>query len=211
MVMACPHSSPYALPSDEELAGRASVGSRHATEVLLTRYRPLVESKARAYFLMGADHDDVVQEGMIGLYKAIRDFRAERLAHFRAFADLCVTRQIISAVKTATRQKHAMLTTCISLNHTLGADGDSDSALLETLPDRRAPDPQQCLLAQRENGGRLDAIRATLSPLEIQVLDCYLQGKSYREMSSELRCQTKAVDNALQRVKRKIGQTALPD
>ncbi len=211
MVMACPHSTPYALPSDEELARRAVTGSRHATELLLSRYRPLVESKARAYFLLGADHDDVVQEGMIGLYKAIRDFRMDRLAHFRAFADLCVTRQIISAVKTATRQKHNMLTACISLNHTFSADGEGDSILLESLPDRRALDPQQTLLMQRESSGRLDAIRATLSPLEIQVLDYYLQGKSYREMSSELRCQTKAVDNALQRVKRKISQTALPD
>ncbi len=138
MVMACSHSSHFALPSDEELAGRASVGSRHATELLLARYRPLVESKARAYFLMGADHDDVVQEGMIGLYKAIRDFRAERLARFRAFADLCVTRQIISAVKTATRQKHAMLTTCVSLNQTSrrGWGGRKRSARIPGRPPR---------------------------------------------------------------------------
>ncbi len=198
-------------PSDEDLVRQARTGSARATEHLLAKYRPLVESKARTYFLLGADHDDVVQEGMIGLYKAIRDYRDDRLARFRAFADLCVTRQIITAVKTATRQKHVPLNAYISLHYTPTADSESDGTLLDCLPDSRVSDPEDFLFHNRETGGRLDAIRHTLSPLESRVLDCYLQGKTYREMSAELRCPPKTVDNALQRVKRKVGENLLPD
>jgi RNA polymerase sporulation-specific sigma factor len=195
-------------PSDEDLVRQARTGSPRAAEQLLAKYRPLVESKARTYFLLGADHDDVVQEGMIGLYKAIRDFRDDRLARFRAFADLCVTRQIITAVKTATRQKHLPLNACLSLNDAaLTADPEAENTLLDCLPDTRLNDPQACILRQRETQGRLEDARHILSPLEARVLDCYLQGKSYREMSTELRCLPKTVDNALQRVKRKIGET----
>jgi RNA polymerase sporulation-specific sigma factor len=203
MVMLC-HEPPVSYPSnDEELVRLSHSGSDRATEQLLAKYRPLVESKARTYFLLGADHDDVVQEGMIGLYKAIRDFQPHRLARFRAFADLCVTRQIITAVKSATRQKHLPLNDYVSLHHTPLASAEADSTLLECLPDTRITSPEDCLFRERDMFGRLDALRRTLSPLETQVLDFYLQGKSYREISDELCCPPKAIDNALQRVKRK--------
>lgn len=207
MVVLSRESSQDLQSRDEDLVRMARTGSVRATEQLLSKYRPLVESKARSYFLLGADHDDVVQEGMIGLYKAIRDFREDRYARFRAFADLCVTRQIITAVKTATRQKHVPLNAYVSLYHAPSAEADdSEGMLLDCLPDRQADDPQSSLFHQHETSGRLDAVRSTLSDLEMRVLDCYLQGKSYREMSLELRCPPKTVDNALQRVKRKIGE-----
>lgn len=211
MGMYCYESSSFATLNDEDLVRQARTGSVRATERLLAKYRPLVESKARTYFLLGADHDDVVQEGMIGLYKAIRDFRDDRFARFRAFADLCVTRQIITAVKNATRQKHLPLNDSISLFGSPTADTDTESTLLECLPDSRPCDPVDLLFRQRETSGRLDAVRHALSPLETRVLDFYLEGKSYREMSAELRCQPKAVDNALQRVKRKLSETLTPD
>jgi RNA polymerase sporulation-specific sigma factor len=200
--------------NDEELLRQAHTGSVRATEQLLARYRPLVESKARTYFLLGADHEDVVQEGMIGLYKAIRDFRDDRLGpigRFRAFADLCVTRQIITAVKTATRQKHLPLNACISLDHAANGDLDANGTLLDCLRDSRRSDPEDCLFQRHDSDGRLDAVRHTLSPLEARVLDLYLQGRAYREISTELRCPLKSVDNALQRVKRKVSETLLPD
>jgi RNA polymerase sporulation-specific sigma factor len=196
--------------SDEELVRRAHRGSMRAVEQLLAKYRPLVESKARSYFLLGADHDDVVQEGMIGLFKAIRDFRDDRLAHFRAFADLCVTRQIITAVKAAMRQKHLPLNAYVSLYNTPGSDTEGEGTLLDCLPDHAGHNPEH-LFASPEAAMSLDAVRRALSPLEMRVLECYLEGKSYREMSVELRCQPKTVDNALQRVKRKLGETLLLD
>ena len=202
-------SLPY-LPSDEELVRRSRSGSSKATEQLLTKYRSLVESKARSYFLLGADHDDVVQEGMIGLYKAIRDFRDDRLSRFRAFADLCVTRQIVTAVKTSTRQKHVPLNAYISLYHSTAGDADSDLTLIEALPDPHVHDPLGALCHSHEADDRLYAMRQCLSVLEASVLEGYLQGKSYREMSAELKCQPKTIDNALQRVKRKIGETLTP-
>lgn len=192
--------------SDEDLARQARTGSSRAAEHLLSKYRPLVESKARSYFLLGADHEDVVQEGMIGLYKAIRDFRDDRLAHFRAFADICVTRQIITAVKMATRQKHLPLNAYISLHHTSTSDSESETSLLDCLPDVRLNNPEERLFGSGESSERLDAARQTLSPLETRVLDGYLAGMSYREMSAEFACACKTIDNALQRVKRKIGE-----
>lgn len=206
MVIPSRVTSLEALSRDEELVRMARTGCSRATEQLLSKYRPLVESKARSYFLLGADHDDVVQEGMIGLYKAIRDFREDRFARFRAFADLCVTRQIITAVKTATRQKHLPLNAYVSLYRTPSLDMESDSALLECLPDTHSCAPESHLFPPSDASVRLDAVRNTLSPLETRVLDCYLQGKSYREMSAELQCLPKTVDNALQRVKRKISE-----
>ena len=207
MVMSCRETSVPTSVNDEELVRRARTGNLRATEQLLAKYRPLVENKARTYFLLGADHDDVVQEGMIGLFKAIRDFRDDRLAHFRAFADLCVTRQIVTAVKMATRQKHVPLNAYVSLHYSTENDLDADTTLLECLADDQANTPESRLFQQREMNGQLDAIRQMLSTLEQQVLECYLQGKTYREMAVELSCLPKAVDNALQRVKRKIGET----
>jgi RNA polymerase sporulation-specific sigma factor len=189
---------------DEELVIFARQGHRIATEHLMMKYRHLVESKARSYFLVGADHEDVVQEGMIGLYKAIRDFRDDRLARFRAFAELCVTRQIITAVKMATRQKHVPLNGYVSLNGPT-QESESDSSLLDFIADEKALDPVAVLIQDRESRILHDTVQNALSPLEANVLRCYMEGKSYREMSSELACRTKCIDNALQRVKRKIG------
>ena len=190
--------------SDEEVVGRAKRGDAQATEYLLKRYRSLVEGKARSYFLVGADHDDVVQEGMVGLFKAIRDFRTDRMARFRVFAELCVTRQIITAIKTATRQKHAPLNSYISLNRPVFED-DPDGMLMDVIQDIQAVDPEQIVLSQEVNEYLFGEAREDLSPLEFQVLHAYLDRKSYKEMADDLECQTKSIDNALQRAKRKIG------
>src|ERR1041385_92233 len=189
---------------DEDIVVYARTGHRGATEHLMVKYRHLVESKARSYFLAGADHEDVVQEGMIGLYKAIRDFRDDRLARFRAFAELCVTRQIITAVKTAPRQKHVPLNGYVSLHGPI-VDSDGDGSLLDCIADERAVDPAVWLVDLREKRSLHEQMEHALSDLESKVLRFYLQGKSYREMSRELHCRTKCIDNALQRVKRKIG------
>jgi RNA polymerase sporulation-specific sigma factor len=188
---------------DEEVVTFAQEGTSEAAESLIDRYRTLVESKARTYFLVGAEHDDVVQEGMIGLCKAIRDFREDRLNKFRPFAELCVTRQIITAVKTATRHKHVPLNASVSLNQTLNHEA-ADCALIDMVPDNSPTadqDPEDQSLP--ENFGEM--IDTNLSDLEKSVLNRYLDGQSYREMSDELHCHTKSIDNALQRVKKKIG------
>lgn len=189
--------------SDEEVVDAARAGSRSAMECLLMRYRCLVESRARAYFVAGADHEDVVQEGMIGLFKAIRDFRGDRLSHFRAFADLCVTRQIITAVKMATRRKHVPLNGYLSL-HSPGPETD-DGVLMDSVPDLRACDPADAIMEARTAGDLRENLGRSLTALESSVLCYYLEGRSYREMSDALRCPPKRVDNALQRVKRKVG------
>ncbi len=194
----------FGCMQDEEVVHLAKTGHMGATEFLITRYRPLVETKAKAYFLMGADREDVIQEGMIGLYKAIRDFRLDRLNKFRPFAELCVTRQIITAVKTATRQKHVPLNGYVSLNRS--AVGETqDNTLLDVLPDlpRNASDAKA--LTDRLPQNLHEMVKHSLSDLERQVLRCYLDGLSYREMSRDLLCHTKSIDNALQRVKRKIS------
>src|SRR5437868_4983217 len=160
---------------DEDLVIYAKNGHRRATEHLMTKYRHLVESKARSYFLAGADHEDVVQEGMIGLYKAIRDLRDDRLARFRAFAELCVTRQIITAVKTATRQKHVPLNGYVSLHGPI-VDSDGDGSLLDCIADERAVDPAVWLVDLREKRSLHEQMEHALSDLESQVLRFYLQG-----------------------------------
>ena len=186
--------------SDEEVLSLARGGDRLAVEHLLSRYRSLVEGKARSYFLSGADREDVVQEGMIGLYKAIRDYRAERMVRFRAFAEICVTRQIISAVKSATRQKHLPLNRYVPLN---GVGGDED-ALLAEFASVGADEPEAAVLNRRLMD-YLESLGATeLSKLESEVIRRRLQGKSYEQVAEELKCRPKCVDNALQRAKRKI-------
>jgi len=189
--------------TDEEVVLYARAGHSAAVDYLMSKYKHLVESKARTYFLAGADTDDVIQEGMIGLFKAIRDYRTDRLARFRAFADLCVTRQIITAVKGATRHKHAPLNLYISL-HGNSADAEAETPLVDTLPDERVLDPAVHVIQSRDRAEFYRDVRNALSVLEAAVLDCYLEGRSYREMSEQLRCGTKSIDNALQRVKRKI-------
>jgi RNA polymerase sporulation-specific sigma factor len=197
---------PPRLLADEEVVAQAKKGSLWATEHILRKYRHLVEGKAKAYFLVGADHEDVVQEGMIGLFKAIRDFSGENLAAFRSFADLCVTRQIITAVKTATRYKHSLLNTSISVE-LAAADQDDEPAWRELLIEDRPSDPQELFLS-REFRNEVDGcIREVLSPLEAEALRRYIEGKSYQDIARELRCGVKQVDNALQRAKRKMGRS----
>lgn len=193
--------------SDEEVVGLACGGVTEAFETMVARYRPLVEHRARTYFLVGADHEDVVQEGFLGLVKAIRDYRVDRTTRFKPFAELCVTRQIITAVKTATRQKHSALNGSVSLDGSLGEG--SSSSLLDLIADRNADVEANILEEPPAWADSVNSIvQESLSPLERAVLQSYLSGLTYREMSQELDCHTKCIDNAMQRVKRKIG-TAL--
>ncbi|MGB9619661.1 MAG: RNA polymerase sporulation sigma factor SigH [Armatimonadota bacterium] len=194
----------YTECTDEELVLSAREGNKAAEEYLLRKYRSLVEGKARSYFLVGADHEDVVQEGMIGLFKAIRDFRDDRASRFKAFAELCVTRQIITAIKTATRQKHVPLNSYVSLNRPV-FDEDPEGMLMDVIPDTQAIDPESVVMNREVTEYLESQAQKDLSPLEYRVLQSYLERKSYKEMADELNCQTKSIDNALQRAKRKIG------
>ena len=190
--------------ADEELCLLAQgQDSGEALECLLNRYKNFVRSRARSYFLIGADHEDIVQEGMIGLYKAIRDFRPEKLASFRAFAELCVTRQIITAIKTATRQKHIPLNSYVSLNKPI-FDEESDRTLLDVISEGRITNPEELLIGQEDLSTIESRIGKMLSPLEWEVLLAYLDGRSYQEIDVDLGRHVKSIDNALPRVKRKM-------
>ena len=190
---------------DLQLVLRARNGSQAALDQLLRRYHGFVRLKASSYFLAGGDSDDLVQEGMIGLYKAIRDFRTDKETSFRSFAELCVTRQIITAIKTATRFKHAPLNTYVSFAHTpAGYDGDGDCTLGDALPGSAVDDPAVCVISTQELQSLVFCLGSGLSSLESDALRRYLDGLSYEEMAEELGCDTKTIDNALQRVKRKI-------
>lgn len=189
--------------NDEELIEMVQQGNIDALDFLITKYRLLVRAKARSYFLIGADKEDIVQEGMIGLYKAIRDFKGDKLSSFRAFAELCITRQIITAIKTATRQKHIPLNSYVSLDKPI-FDEESDRTLMDVLTGAIMDDPEE-LMIHREEFGYLEAkMGEILSELELQVLALYLDGQSYHEISAELNRHVKSIDNALQRVKRKL-------
>lgn len=174
-----------------------------ALEFLIAKYKNFVRAKARSYFLIGADREDIIQEGMIGLYKAIRDFRREKLASFRAFAELCITRQIITAIKTATRQKHIPLNSYVSLNKPI-YDEDSDRTLLDVLHGNKITDPEELIISREEFTDIEQRMGEILSDLEWRVLMAYLDGKSYQEIADDLRRHVKSIDNALQRVKRKL-------
>ena len=191
---------------DEEVVRYAKSGSERATEHLLSKYRNIVEGKARSYFLVGADHDDIIQEGMIGLFKAIRDFRNDKLLPFRAFAELCISRQIFTAIKAATRQKHIPLNSYVSL-HTNLFESDSDRTLLDTLAESDTSDPEDVVVTQQFSDDLRQRIKRDLSDLESAVLRSHLEGKSYQEIAGELQRRVKSVDNALQRAKRKIGRS----
>ena len=195
--------TPYDDMTDEEVVTLCQSGDSRAVEYLLNKYKNFVRSKARSYFLIGADHEDIVQEGMIGLYKAIRDFRADKLASFHAFAELCVTRQIITAIKTATRQKHIPLNSYVSLNKPL-YDDESDRTLMDVIIEGKTSSPEDLLISQ-ENLQTINLrIGEVLSDLEQDVLAAYLDGKSYQEIARMLGRHSKSIDNALQRVKRKL-------
>ncbi|HEY8425434.1 MAG TPA: RNA polymerase sporulation sigma factor SigH [Limnochordales bacterium] len=193
----------YASLSDEEVAEYAKEGDTLALEYLISKYRNFVRAKARSYFLVGADREDIIQEGMIGLYKAIRDFRADKLASFRAFAELCVTRQMITAIKTATRQKHIPLNSYVSLNKPI-YDEESDRTLMDVITSTRISDPEELVISREEYNDIETKMGEFLSDLEWKVLNSYLQGKSYQEIADDLCRHVKSVDNALQRVKRKL-------
>ena len=188
---------------DDELVKLVHGGQTQALDYLIKKYRKFVRAKARTYFLIGADREDIVQEGMIGLYKAIRDYNGDKLSSFKAFAELCVTRQIITAIKTATRQKHIPLNSYVSLAKPI-YDEESDRTLLDVIAGSKTIDPQE-LIVNREKFGDMEYKMAELlSDLEREVLSLYLDGRSYQEISVELKRHVKSIDNALQRVKRKL-------
>ena len=188
---------------DESIVEAAREGDDAAQEYLINKYKNFVRAKARSYFLIGADREDIIQEGMIGLYKAIRDFRNDKLASFRAFAELCITRQIITAIKTATRQKHIPLNSYVSLNKPI-YDEESDRTLLDVLSGTKVTDPEELVISREEFVDIEHKMGEFLSDLEWKVLMSYLDGRSYQEIAKDLRRHVKSIDNASQRVKRKL-------
>lgn len=193
----------YDIMTDEDIVETVRDGDSEALEYLIHKYKNFVRAKARSYFLIGADREDIVQEGMIGLYKAIRDFQGDKLASFRAFAELCITRQIITAIKTATRQKHIPLNSYVSLDKPI-YDEESDRTLLDVICGTRVTNPEELMINKEEFSGLEDKMGEILSQLERQVLMLYLDGRSYQEIAVDLKRHVKSIDNALQRVKRKL-------
>jgi RNA polymerase sigma-H factor len=190
---------------DEYLVALAKGGSSSAYDQIVRRYRGFVRLKASAYFLLGGDSDDLNQEGLLGLFKAVRDFRSDRESSFRNFAELCITRQIITAVKTASRHKHAPLNQYVSFGQSPAGQGDSDATLEDVLPGPAVHDPSNQVVASEELDSLVACLSSVLSDLESRVLSLYLDGHSYDAIGDRLDCDTKTVDNALQRVKRKVG------
>ncbi|WP_297998967.1 RNA polymerase sporulation sigma factor SigH [uncultured Phascolarctobacterium sp.] len=194
----------FAKMTDEDIVLEAQEHDNVlAQEYLLHKYRNFVRAKARSYFLIGAEREDIIQEGMIGLYKAIRDFKNDKQASFRAFAELCVTRQIITAIKTATRQKHIPLNSYVSLNKPIYEE-DSDRTLLDVISGVKVANPEDMVISREEFSDIEDKMNDILSDLEWKVLMSYLDGKSYQEIAADLGRHIKSIDNALQRVKRKL-------
>jgi RNA polymerase sporulation-specific sigma factor len=192
-------------PTELSLITAARNGDEHAMDDIIRRYQGFVRLKASSYFLAGGDSNDLIQEGTIGLFKAVRDFRADKETSFRSFAELCITRQIITAIKTATRYKHAPLNTYVSFSHVpAGQDADGDCTLGDALPGPAVDDPATCVISTEELQSLLSCLGSTLSSLESQVLTGYLEGRSYEAIGESLGCDPKTVDNALQRVKRKV-------
>lgn len=188
---------------DEEVVIEAKAGNNKAQEYLISKYENFVKAKAKSYFLIGADKEDIYQEGMIGLYKAIRDFNPEKSTSFKAFAEICVTRQIITAIKTATRQKHIPLNTYVSLNKPIYEE-ESERTLLDVLSGLKISDPEELMISKEQMRFIEEKISEVLSGLERKVLTSYLDGKSYQEIACDLERHSKSIDNALQRVKRKL-------
>lgn len=204
------HFSEFVNKTDEEVVDKAKTGDARAQEYLIAKYENFVKAKAKSYFLIGADKEDIYQEGMIGLYKAIRDFKADRLASFKAFAELCITRQIITAIKTATRQKHIPLNTYISLNKPIYEE-ESDRTLIDVLSELKITDPEELIIGKEQLKHIEGEMAKVLSDLEMEVLQSYLDGKSYQEIACDLDRQAKSIDNALQRVKRKLEKCLYND
>jgi RNA polymerase sporulation-specific sigma factor len=190
--------------TDEALIEQAKeFDNSDALEFLIERYRNFVRAKARSYFLIGADREDIIQEGMIGLYKAVRDYRTDKLASFKGFAELCITRQMITAIKTATRQKHIPLNSYISLDKPI-YDDESERTLLDIITSTAPSDPQILIVNREEYADIESKMDEILSDLERKVLALYLDGRTYQEISDDLDRHVKSIDNALQRVKRKL-------
>jgi len=198
-------SQPEVELDDRYLVALAKQGRHDAYDRIVRRYHGFVRLKASSYFLLGGDADDLLQEGLVGLYKAIRDYRSDRESSFRSFAELCITRQIITAVKTATRNKHKPLNQSISFSNAAAADGELDPPLDELLAGPSAHDPVNQVISSEELHSLVACLSTALSELESTVLSFYLDGRSYEEMAGRIGCDTKTVDNALQRVKRKVG------
>jgi len=193
----------YEALSDEELLVLHRAGDARAEDMLYARYKQIVRSKARTYFLIGADREDIIQEGMIGLYKAVLDYQPDRQASFRSFSELCITRQIISAIKSATRKKHMPLNTYISFNRSV-FDGDNERPLIDVLTSTRMTDPEEVLIGRENYAAVADSIEHSLSKLEHNALGLYLYGYSYQQIADAMQVTTKSVDNAIQRVKKKL-------
>jgi RNA polymerase sporulation-specific sigma factor len=193
----------YSTMLEEEIIDEAKNGDNKALEYLINKYKNFVRAKARTYFLIGADREDIIQEGMIGLCKAIRDYKEDKLSSFKAFAELCITRQIITAIKSATRQKHIPLNSYVSLNRPI-FDEESDRTLMDFICEESITDPEEMIINREEYSGIEEKMGEILSGLELEVLSLFLQGKSYQEIAVELDKHVKSIDNALQRVKRKL-------
>ncbi len=193
----------HELP-DDLLAARFQGGDEDSVKVLLSRYRRFARAKARGYFLVGADSDDIEQEGLIGLYKAARDYRPDREASFRAFAELCITRQVITAVKTATRQKHQPLNQYVSISGVRGSDDANEGSVEDLLGDHHVADPADTIVSNERMDGMRRSMAEMLSGLEVDVLRLYVEGNSYHEIGLQLGRHVKSIDNALQRIKRKL-------
>jgi RNA polymerase sporulation-specific sigma factor len=196
--------SPLTELPDDDLVARFHNGDTEALNVLLERYRRFARAKSRGYFLVGADSDDIEQEGMIGLYKAARDFRPDRQSSFRAFAELCITRQVITAIKTATRQKHQPLNQYVSISGVRGSDDPGERSVEDLLDDHYIADPAEEVVAAERMDDMRTAMAEMLSGLEVDVLKLYVSGKSYQEIGDKLGRHVKSIDNALQRIKRKL-------
>lgn len=197
------HNVQFRELEDEEVVELVRGGDTEALEYLINKYKNFVRAKSRSYFLVGADREDIIQEGMIGLFKAIRDYKEDKLSSFKAFAELCITRQIITAIKTATRQKHIPLNSYVSLDKPI-YDEESDRTLLDVISETKVTDPEELIINQEEYVDIELKISELLSDLERKVLSLYLDGRSYQEISEQLNRHVKSIDNALQRVKRKL-------
>ncbi|MBS7528354.1 RNA polymerase sporulation sigma factor SigH [Fusibacter paucivorans] len=193
---------------EEALVALAQKGEIKAQEIIIKKYKNFVRSKARSYFLIGADREDIVQEGMIGLFKAMRDYQPGKMSSFRSFAELCVKRQIITAIKTATRQKHIPLNSYVSLNKPL-FENESERTLYDMMTNSRELNPEHLLIKREEMNSMEIQMGEVLSDLEWQVLSAYLDGKSYQEIAEDMNRHIKSIDNALQRVKRKLEKVMI--
>lgn len=194
---------PYDEMADEEIVLLSQQGNLYAMEAILNRYKGFVSSKTRPYFLIGGNHEDITQEGMIGLYKAVRDYQPDKQASFRSFAEICITRQMITAIKTATRQKHQPLNSYVSLSRP-AYDDNSEQTLADLVLGSSCMNPEELVINKESYDACEVAIAKALSKLEHRILSLYLQGKSYLEISEQVGKSPKSIDNALQRVKRKL-------